>query len=537
MTGRILLTLAALAVAGFVLLVMIGLWGRYEQQTAGLNFSAIYERYWAARSSDPKRRREQGAPAQVFHGKLVGTGAVGSANQGASVALSADGNTAIMGGPGPNDGDRDRSPLIGPAGAAWIFIRSGGTSTRTWTQQGKLVGTTSETGGGLWSQGASVALSADGNTAIVGGPSDNRTTGAAWVFTRSGSDWTQQGKLVGTGARRAGEPPLPLGQGMSVALSADGNTAIVGAWRAEGAWVFTRSDGVWSQQGNKLFGTGAVGTARQGMSVALSADGNTAIVGGWSDHDRVGAAWVFTRNGGRWTQQGKKLVGTGAVGSANQGMSVALSADGNTAILGGPGDNPWDRSVPFGLGPAGAAWVFTRSDGVWTQQGSKLASSAAGHARQGMSVAMSADGNIAVVGGYAEGEGVGAAAVFTRNGGKWTQEVTLVGIGAVGKAAPAVALSADGSTIMVGSANDSGGLGAAWVFTRSGGHWTQDNYPVDTAAVGISASAVAQPADSRTVIGGAGAAPPVSPGGSGSDQKEPRTPSASSSGPAPELEE
>ena len=148
-----------------------------------------------------------------------------------SVALSADGNTAIVGGPGPNNADRDRPASGGPAGAAWVFTRSGG----VWRQQGgKLVGTTSEYGGGLWSQGASVAVSADGNIAIVGGPSDNRATGAAWVFTRSGDVWTQQGnKLVGS---RAGEQALPLGQGMSVALSADGNTAIVGGWGTEAAW-------------------------------------------------------------------------------------------------------------------------------------------------------------------------------------------------------------------------------------------------------------------------------------------------------------
>jgi hypothetical protein len=74
------------------------------------------------------------------------------------------------------------------------------------------------------------------------------------VFTRSGGHWTQQGnKLVGTGANRVGEPPMPLGQGMSVALSADGNTAIVGGWsdnsKAGAAWVFIRSGGVWTQQG------------------------------------------------------------------------------------------------------------------------------------------------------------------------------------------------------------------------------------------------------------------------------------------------
>jgi hypothetical protein len=75
----------------------------------------------------------------------------------------------------------------------------------------------------------------------------------------------------------------------------------------------------------------------------------------------TGAAWVYTRSGGVWTQQGSKLVGTGAVGNAVQGISAALSADGNTAIVGGPIDN----------GRSGAAWVYTRSGGVWTQQGLK----------------------------------------------------------------------------------------------------------------------------------------------------------------------
>jgi hypothetical protein len=485
MIGRIVLTLTALAGSGFVLLVLVGLWDRYEQETAALGFSGIYERYLAPPgvSKDPKARASRNAEGarleasgRVHHApanlpasvpKLVGTGAVGSTNQGMSVALSADGNTAIVGGPGPNNADRDRAPSVGPAGAAWVFTRSG----RIWTQQGsKLVGTTNEYGGGLWSQGTSVALSADGSTAIVGGPSDNRTMGAAWVFTRSAGIWTQHGnKLVIAGALRAGEPPLPLGLGMSVAISADGNTVIIGGWRAEGAWVFTRSSGVWTQQESKLVGNGAVGSARQGMSVALSADGNTAIVGGWSDNNKTGAAWVFIRRGGVWTQQGKKLVGTGPVGSACQGTSVALSADGNTAILGGPGDNPRDRAAPFGRGATGAAWVFTRSGGVWTQQGDKLVSSAGvGGTRQGTSVALSADGNTALVGGFADdGEG-GAISLFSRSGGHWTQDKKLDDANVAGKFAPAVGLSADGSTVIVGEPNDNGGAGAAWVFTRNG---------------------------------------------------------------------
>src|ERR1035441_9569238 len=117
------------------------------------------------------------------------------------------------------------------------------------------------------------------------------------------------------------------------------------------------------QQGSKLGGTGVVGSADQGQSVALSADGNTAIVGGRVDNGGAGAAWVFTRSGEVWGQQAGKLVGAGAVGNASQGDSVALSADGNTAIVGGNNDS---------LFGAGAAWVFTRSGGGWAQQGAKL---------------------------------------------------------------------------------------------------------------------------------------------------------------------
>ena len=126
--------------------------------------------------------------------------------------------------------------------------------------------------------------------------------------------------------------------------------------------MYTRSGGVWTQEGNKLVGTGAVGAAKQGYSVSLSADGNTAIVGGSYDNGARGAAWVYTRSGGVWTQQGSKLVGTGGVGTPYHGHSVSLSGDGNTALVGGYYDDS----------QTGAAWVFTRSGSVWTQEGSKL---------------------------------------------------------------------------------------------------------------------------------------------------------------------
>jgi hypothetical protein len=91
-----------------------------------------------------------------------------------------------------------------------------------------------------------------------------------------------------------------------------------------------------TQQGPKLVGTGAANSpvaVGQGASVSLSADGNTAIVGGLDDNSETGAAWVYTRSGGVWTQQGSKLVGTGAVGQAQQGVSVALSGAAPMALL------------------------------------------------------------------------------------------------------------------------------------------------------------------------------------------------------------
>src|SRR5262249_33680597 len=152
-------------------------------------------------------------------------------------------------------------------------------------------------------------------------------------------------------------------QGASVALSADGNTAIeggplfcdfTGGCGPEAAWVFTRSGGVWSQQGGRLVGSGAVAGDSVGRSVALSAGGGAPIVGAPGDACGAGAVWVFTRSGGVWSQQGNKLVGTGATGNASQGSSIALSTGGNTAFVGGPRDN----------NGAGAVWVFTRSGGV-----------------------------------------------------------------------------------------------------------------------------------------------------------------------------
>ncbi len=378
--------------------------------------------------------------------KLVGTGVVGLSEQGSSVAISSDGNTAVVG------GIKDNSF----AGAVWVFTRSGG----VWTQQGpKLVGTGAV--GSDVEQGSSVAISSDGNTFVEGGRDDNGFAGAVWVFTRSGGVWTQQGpKLVGTGAVGS-----PVYQGTSVAISSDGNTIIEGAYNdnnQKGAvWVFTRSGGVWTQQGSKLVGSGAVGNlVWQGTSVGISSDGNSLCEGGYEDNSGAGAVWIFTRSGGVWTQQGTKLVGTGSVGSpVYQGISVRLSSDGNTLAEGGYFDN----------NGTGAVWIFTRSGGIWTQIGQKLVGNGAvGAAEQGISVAISPDGNNVVEGGFVDNTNLGAVWVFTRSGGVWTQLGNkLVGTGSVGSMiwqGISTAISSEG-TIIEGGYEDNNTQGAVWVFT------------------------------------------------------------------------
>ncbi len=373
--------------------------------------------------------------------KLTGIGETGPGEFGSTVALSADGNTALIGGPIDNSSN----------GAAWIFTRTG----ETWTQEGPKLTPNDETGAGLF--GAAVALSADGNTALIGGAFDNGHVGAAWVFTRSGSTWTQQGtKLTADDETGSGE------FGIGVALSADGNTALIGG-RSDNtnigaAWAFTRSGATWTQQGSKLTASDETGAGSFGQSVALSADGNTALIGGRSDNGNVGAAWAFTRSGSTWTQQGSKLTASDETGNGLFGDSVALSADGNTGLIGGIDDNS----------NVGAVWVFTRSGSTWTQQGSKLSpGGATGIAQFGSSVSLSGDGNTALIGGPVDNTQVGAAWVYTRSGQTWTQQGAKlvpsdeVGAGVVGTG---VALSADGGTAMIGGQGDNSDVGAAWAF-------------------------------------------------------------------------
>ena len=327
--------------------------------------------------------------------------------------------------------------------------------------------------GGLMGFGADVSISAAGDTAIVGAPGDDGGRGAAWVFAREGSTWTQQSEKLTDGEVTGGSLPEDAAFGASVAISADGSTALVGGpgdTADKGAiWVFARDRSTWAQQGEKLTGGEAEGAAELGRSVAISADGDTALAGGPLDAKGIGAAWAFTREGSTWAQQGAKLTGGHEAGHGQFGGSVSLSGDGDTALIG--------ARVDHSLVSTGAAWAFARTGATWTQEGEKL--TGAGETASGEfggSVALSDDGETALIGGAWNGGGVGAAWAFTHEGATWIQQGEKLTSGeAVSPAGfgSAVALSASGTKALVGASGDALEAGAAWVFTSEGVGWVR----------------------------------------------------------------
>jgi hypothetical protein len=152
--------------------------------------------------------------------------------------------------------------------------------------------------------------------------------------------------------------------GYSVALS--GDTAVVGAPGPDWAYVFVRTGGVWTQQ-QKLIASDVPANRAFGYSVAVS--GDTAVVGAIYDNnnftwDEAGAAYVFTRVDGVWTQQ-QKLTASGAFRYDYFGSAVAVSGD--TAVIGSYNDG--NSGGGNGDDGPGSAYVFTRTGGVWSQQG------------------------------------------------------------------------------------------------------------------------------------------------------------------------
>jgi len=366
------------------------------------------------------------AVSQVFQTEVTELSASdGDQNDegGGSVAIS--GNTAVMGARYDDDAGSK-------SGSAYVYQDSGS----GWVQQAKLTASDAALDTAF---GWSVAI--DGETIVVGTPVDDQVginAGAAYVFVRNGTSWTQQAKLTANDA-------LPQAS-FGITVSISGETILVGAGTdnafgsfSGGAYVYVRSGTTWSLQ-TRLIGLDQQALSRFGESVSL--DGDTALVGARTHNSWFGAAYVFVRSGTTWTQQQKLLASDGAAGDD---FGVAVSLSGDTALVGaGTDDDAGDAS--------GAAYVYVRNGGAWTEQTKLISSDAAAGDGLGQGVVIS--GDTAIVGSASDDDaGVfsGSAYVFTRSGTSWSEQVKLVASDAAAVDFFGWSLSLSGGTAVVGA--------------------------------------------------------------------------------------
>jgi hypothetical protein len=447
---------------------------------------------------------------------------------GSAVAVSADGRTLVIGAPMENSaaggvgGDRS-DESADDAGAVYVFVRSGG----GWTEQAYLKASNAE----AFDQfGNAVALSADGNTLAVaayfeggsaaGGQADNSRpqSGAAYVFTRTGTTWSQQAYLK---ASNAGEENDGDTFGYTMALSADGGTLAVGAPSedsaavgvdgddadnsaagAGAAYVFVRRGDGWIQQAY-LKPANTHAAMLFGYSVAVSGDGARLAVGAFDERGcsttvngayemncgGTGAAYVFARTGDTWAQEAYLKAREQDRGDS-MGVWTAISRDGAVVAAGAADEDSTTTGVDVvesghsgTVGAdddrsSGASYVFARSGGVWSQQANFKASNTGTTDWFGQRVALGGGGDTLAVsapnedspargiGGREDDDSAdqaGAVYVFARSGGVWAQQayVKASNTDAFDEFGGALALSEDGRTMAVGARfEDSGAAGA-----------------------------------------------------------------------------
>ncbi len=483
----------------------------------------------------------------------------GGTLEGHGLALSGDGNTLAVGAPyessaakGINGNQNDTS--LYSSGAVYLFARV----NNAWTQQAYIKASNPGQGARF---GQVVSLSRDGNTLAVsavfeasaakGIDSDQNDksipqAGAVYVFTRTGVTWSQQAyvKASNTGEKGTANIPDEGDQfGFSIALSADGNTLAAGAISEDSAatgingdqndnskqsagatYVFTRTGTKWTQQAYvKASNTGAMDLF--GYAVGLSADGNTLAVSAYDEGSSAreingvmdrgrrgsGAIYVFTRTGTNPSQQTwaqtAYLKASNAENGDSLGYDMAISQDGNT-IVGGAGD---EDCFAAGVNPSakcdndyktdtstGAAYVFFRNGGTWTQQAFIKASHPSKEDWFGSRLGLSGDGNTLGVGAQLENgnskgingnetdltaEDSGVLYLFERTGSTWVQKAYVKGSNteAYDEFGSSMAFSIDGKTMAVsarseasatkginGNQNDNSamGAGAVYIFTN-----------------------------------------------------------------------
>ena len=375
------------------------------------------------------------------------------------ISVAVDGNTAVIGAY-QDDHTDDDGDTTGNAGSAYVFTKVSG----VWKQVAKL---TADDGAANDESGYSVAV--DGDTIVVGTHQNDADTndndeGAAYVFTKPASGWAdmiQTAKLTAFGGAAGDE------FGISVAV--DGNTILVGAHQNDSddgaAYVFTKPFTGWadSSETAKLIASDAAADDEFGISVAL--DGDTAVIGARQDDDngsQSGSAYVFTKVSGVWSQKAKLIASDGA---ANDEFGISVAVDGDTAVIGArQGDT---RN--------GAAYVFTKVSGVWSQKAKLTADDGAADDEFGISVAV--EGDTVVIGAYQDddnGDLSGSAYVFTRDSsGGWRQRDKLTASDGAERDRYGYSVGVSGDTVVVGAYSDDSNeanTGAAY-FLRIPG-WT-----------------------------------------------------------------
>ncbi|MBV7539521.1 FG-GAP repeat protein [Acidovorax sp. sic0104] len=417
------------------------------------------------------------------------------------LAVSGDGLTLAVGAYGEG----------GNTGAVYVFRKTGA----LWAQQARIAAPNGDANDYF---GNALALSADGNTLAIGADGesgDHRGTfstmpatnnlasnsGAVYVYSRAGAAWSLQAFV------KANNGDADDLFGSSVALSSDGNTLAVAAYYEDGdltgakgnpaysgsgaAYVFVRSGTRWAQQGYLKASNAGLGDFF-GIYLSLSRAGDTLAVGAFFERSAsgsdpaddtladAGAAYVFQRSGGAWSQQAY-LKAPQPMAQDRFGVAVQLSGDGNTLAVGMDGDSGNHTGV-FVVPPArntlatnsGAVFVFIRAGGSWQPQAYLKASNTRSPHRFGNNLAMSSDGNTLVVPSYrddsnargflgnqadATAADAGAVLVFRRSGGTWVQQAYLKApnTGAGDRFGGRVAISADGNTLAVGASTEDGG--------------------------------------------------------------------------------
>jgi len=224
----------------------------------------------------------------------------------------------------------------------------------TWTQSGPKIAVAGDSGCYRACFGASVALSADAQTALVSYP-DALGVG---VFARDGGTWHLDGAFHGQFLNQTlgGVTMNDAEFGEDIALSASGDTALVMGSPSLGpsfAYIFDRVHGTWTFSRQRLGSKSEENSTADGQTVAISADGHTALItGDYINGDYAEAAWAFTLTHGRWKPFGLRLPASNATGSKLQVMNVALSGNGDEALIGG--------NTRDGLLGSGRAWIYRR---------------------------------------------------------------------------------------------------------------------------------------------------------------------------------